>query len=175
MNIKGICTPALIYLIYSVTQIILDTSNGMFNTALIKFFISIIITIVLNYLCVTGYKVISWIIVFIPFILMTIITSILLLGLGLDPFNGKLKTYNPNKKIAYIDIRERTRNDMNIYDCDIERFPHCMNTKSKNEHHDHSKDENDDDDESQNEMDYIVPSNDDKIIGIEVESNTFKE
>ena len=90
MALQGICTPALIYIIFSLAQIVLDATKGMFNTAFVKFWISIIITVLLNYLCESGLMIISWIIVFIPFIMMTVITSILLLGLGLDPYKGKL-------------------------------------------------------------------------------------
>lgn len=96
MALSGICSPALIYLLFSATHIIMDVSQGLFNTAFVKFWISIIITILLNYLCMSGLKVISWIMVFIPFILMTVITTILLLGLGLSPHTGKISVTNPD-------------------------------------------------------------------------------
>ena len=41
-------------------------------------------TIFLNYLCERGLGVVSWIIVFVPFILMSIIISVLLLTLGVS-------------------------------------------------------------------------------------------
>jgi hypothetical protein len=91
MALESICTPALIYLVFSIVQIVLDTGKGLYNTAFLKLFVTFIFTIFLNYLCDRGLGVISWIIVFIPFILMSIIISILLLMLGLDPTTGKLK------------------------------------------------------------------------------------
>jgi hypothetical protein len=91
MALESICTPALIYLVFSIVQIILDTGKGFYNTAFLKLVVTFIFTIFLNYLCERGLGVISWIIVFIPFILMSIIISILLLMLGLDPTTGKLK------------------------------------------------------------------------------------
>ena len=103
---KKLCTPALIYILFSVTQIMIDMFKGLFNTAFIKFCISFLITLLLHYLCVSGYKVVSWIIVFIPFILMTIITYILLLSFGMDPYKGRLSVIYPNQKI-YINTDNR--------------------------------------------------------------------
>lgn len=85
-----ICTPALIYVMFSLTQIVIDTIKGLYNTAFLKFIVSILITILLDALCKSGMSVISWIIVFIPFIFMTFIVSILLYVFGLDIATGKL-------------------------------------------------------------------------------------
>ena len=79
-----ICAPALIYVAFSLTQIIIDTFKGLYNTALVKFIVMVMITILLNALCQRGLGVASWIIVFIPFIFMTFIVSILLYIFGLD-------------------------------------------------------------------------------------------
>ena len=91
MVLKQICPPALIYLIFSITQVFIDISQGVYNTAFIKIWVSFIFTILLNYLCKSGLTIISWLIVFIPFILMTVIVSILLFMFGLDPSSGKLE------------------------------------------------------------------------------------
>lgn len=113
MALQGICTPALIYIVFSLAQIVLDAAQGLFNTAFVKFWISIIITVLLNYLCQSGLTIISWIIVFVPFMLMTVITSILLLGLGLDPYKGKLKvTGDGESDRSKFDIRQKY---MDIY------------------------------------------------------------
>ena len=73
-----VCPPAFIYIIFSLTQIIIDTIKGQYNTAFFKFIVSILITFLLNALCKNGMSVISWLIVFIPFIFMTVIVTILL-------------------------------------------------------------------------------------------------
>jgi predicted PurR-regulated permease PerM len=98
MVFQEICTPALIYIIFSLTQIVIDTFNGMYNTAFMKAWVAIIFTILLNYLCSIGLGVISWFIVFIPFILMSLIISILLLVFGLDPSTGKTMINVNNSK-----------------------------------------------------------------------------
>jgi len=87
-----LCSPAIIYLIFSITQIIIDTIKGLYNTAFMKFIVMIMITLLLYILCDQGLTVVSWIIVFIPFILMTVIVSMLLYIFGLDVATGNIKT-----------------------------------------------------------------------------------
>ena len=86
----NLCGPALIYLIFSFTQILIDTLKGLYNTAFMKAIVTVMITILLNILCESGLNVVSWIIVFIPFILMTVIVSMLLYIFGLDAATGSL-------------------------------------------------------------------------------------
>ena len=90
-----LCAPALIYVIFSITQIIIDTLKGLYNTAFFKTIIMIMITFLLNALCEQGLGIISWFIVFIPFILMTVIVTMLLYVFGLDAATGKIN-YNCN-------------------------------------------------------------------------------
>jgi len=83
-----ICPPALIYIVFSLTQIIIDLVKGLYNTAFMKFIVMAIIGFLLNLLCQGGLGIISWIIVFIPFVLMTIITAMLLYAFGLNDTTG---------------------------------------------------------------------------------------
>ena len=57
--------------------------------AFIKIFIGIIITLLLNILCENNMSIISWIIISVPFMLMTIIAVFILFTLGLNPATGK--------------------------------------------------------------------------------------
>jgi len=101
MVLQKICTPALIYLIFSTTQIIMDTIKGRYSVAFVKVFVAFIFTILLNFLCIKGLGVISWIVVLIPFVLMTVIVTMLLLILGLDPVTGeKRDTTAANATVA---------------------------------------------------------------------------
>lgn len=88
--IEQLCPPAILYIAFSITQIIIDTFQGMYNTAFLKFLVMIIFSVVLNILCNRGLGIISWFIVFVPFIMMTIITSMLLFVFGLSPATGGL-------------------------------------------------------------------------------------
>ena len=105
--LDSICPPALIYLAFSLTQIIIDTFKGLYNTAFFKFIVMVTITFLLNALCQGGMSIISWIIVFIPFIFMTVIVTILLYVFGLDAATGTLKfqcsnpSTNPNSNLIY--------------------------------------------------------------------------
>jgi hypothetical protein len=85
-----LCAPAIIYLIFSITQILIDTFSGLYNTALMKTVVMIMVTFLLQLLCKGGLTIISWIIVFIPFILMTVIVSLLLYFFGLNASTGKI-------------------------------------------------------------------------------------
>jgi hypothetical protein len=86
----NLCAPAIIYLIFSITQILIDTFKGLYNTAFIKIIVTIMVTLLLNILCEKGLGVVSWIIVFIPFMLMTLIVSMILYVFGLDAATGNL-------------------------------------------------------------------------------------
>lgn len=85
-----LCAPALIYVAFSLTQIVIDTFKGLYNTVFLKVIVMAIITILLNVLCQSGMGIISWVIVFVPFIFMSVIVAILLYVFGLDPSTGKL-------------------------------------------------------------------------------------
>ena len=86
----NLCAPAIIYLIFSITQILIDTFKGLYNTALMKIIVTVMVTFLLHILCERGLSVVSWVIVFIPFILMTVIVSMLLYIFGLDAATGTL-------------------------------------------------------------------------------------
>ena len=87
--LNQLCMPALIFLIYSITHIMIDLYKEQYNRVIIEFFISALFTVLLNLLCMEGLSVISWIIISIPFILMTTIASILLFVFQLNPTTGK--------------------------------------------------------------------------------------
>ena len=86
----NLCSPALLYLVFSVTQVVIDSIKGLYNVALLKFVMMILFTLLLNILCERGLGIVSWIIVFIPFLLMSLITTILLFVFGLDPSSGNI-------------------------------------------------------------------------------------
>lgn len=94
-----LCTPALLYVILCSIQIILDFIQGLYNTALIKIVVTIVMTIVLNVLCEIDLGIISWIIVLIPFLFMTIIASIILVALGLHQSTGTIINTNTNNNV----------------------------------------------------------------------------
>ena len=72
----------------------------------------IIFTLLLNILCNKGLGIISWLIVFIPFILMTYITAVLLFVFGLSPTSDNLD-YNVKYPDDYPDELLIVRNPSN--------------------------------------------------------------
>lgn len=102
MQLNNLCAPAMLYVVFSITQIIIDIFKSLYNTAFLKFLVMIVFTIALNLLCQMGLGVVSWFIVFVPFIMMTIITSLLLFVLGLSPSKGRnrVKVDHPDRERA---------------------------------------------------------------------------
>jgi hypothetical protein len=114
----NLCPPALIYVAFSLTQIIIDTFKGLYNTAFFKVIVMIVITILLNTLCEAGMGIISWIIVFVPFIFMSIIVAILLYVFGLDAATGQL-----NFKCDNCDSSTTTKSGNLIYSSTTVKTP----------------------------------------------------
>ena len=96
MFITGLCGPGLVYIGFSLIQIFIDIYNGVMNAAFLKFIIMIVFTLIINILCDLGFSVIAWILVFIPIIMMTVISTLLLQVFGLDPKNKNITS----KKIS---------------------------------------------------------------------------
>lgn len=94
-----ICAPALIYVIFSLTHVIIDTFKELYNTAFFKLIVMIMVTFLLNTLCQEGLGIISWIIVFIPFIFMTVIVTLLLYIFGLDAATGRLHVVSNTEEV----------------------------------------------------------------------------
>jgi predicted membrane protein len=117
-----LCPPAIIYVIFSTTQILIDTFNGLFNAALMKTIVMIMVTFLLQILCQSGLNIISWIIVFIPFILMSVIITLLLYFFGLNATTGKLDYVckpsgeNEVQPVKTNNIRTDSNGNIIIYD-----------------------------------------------------------
>lgn len=129
----NICAPALIYLIFSLTQILIDAYKRLYNTVVIKTIVMIMVTLLLNILCEQGLTTISWVIVFIPFILMTLIVSVILYVFGLDASTGTLK-YNceNSEKSCGNGITIDNLGNIVIYDPDYNPSQHPVYFKSPN-------------------------------------------
>lgn len=130
----SICPPALIYLAFSLTQIVIDTFKGLYNTAFLKFIVMITITFLLNALCQGGMSIISWVLVFIPFIFMTVIVAILLYVFGLDAATGTLNfkcdapNSNPNSNLIYSSTTASSNTNTNT--CSNTNTTSSMNSPS---------------------------------------------
>ena len=139
--LNELCSPALLYLGFSLIQIIIDIVKNMYNTALLKFIVMIIFTLLLNILCNSGLNVVAWILVFVPFIMMTVITSLLLYVFGLSPYNGKIEYSNVNinegtkinSSINIDDLKDINNNNLNNTSVDPSRMQESSRTLNVNE------------------------------------------
>ncbi len=91
---EKLCPPAAIFLVFMIIQISIDSAKGYLNSALMKVWVGILLTILLNYLCSSGLGIVSWLFIFIPFVLMTVIITVLLFMFGLDPKTGRVQVKN---------------------------------------------------------------------------------
>jgi predicted membrane protein len=138
MNILNLCGPVVLYLGFSLIQIIIDIFREHFNVALLKFIVMIVFATVLNILCSQNLTIVAWLIVFIPFIFMTVITTLLLIAFGLDPKLGKIKIPESNnnvRKMGKTIGRE-------IADTLPNKYPEHSNSKLHKHHHHHHHNDN---------------------------------
>jgi hypothetical protein len=87
--LQPLCMPALIFLIYSVANVIVEMYKENYDKALSQFFVSAVFTFLLNILCRQGLGIVSWIIISIPFLLMTTIAAILVYSFKVNPSTGE--------------------------------------------------------------------------------------
>mgnify|MGYP006127831527 CR=1 FL=1 len=128
MILDKLCMPAILYIGFTLTHITIDLFNKLYNTAILKFVLMIIFTTMLDLLCKSGLTVVSWIIVFMPFILLTAITLLLLFSLGLSPDQGFLKYEILNGN----DVNPED-NDVNPEDNDVNPEDNDVNLEEETE------------------------------------------
>ena len=130
MIFQYICPPAALYLAFSLIQILIDMFRGETNIAFLKFLVMIVFTIALNMLCTAGLGLVSWLIVFIPFILMTYITTILVFVFGIP----KTKDFIPDPRLERKPRNEHNRDwwkhHQDIGGCAGTRFGCCDDGKT---------------------------------------------
>ena len=90
MFLANLCIPALIYIVFSLTHIVVETFNKQYNKALLQTLLALVMTLLLQLLCSRGMNIISWIIVFIPFMFYTYTTMIIYYVFGLKPENVEI-------------------------------------------------------------------------------------
>jgi hypothetical protein len=95
-----LCAPALIYLCFSIIQIILDMFKELYQEALFKLVALIIITLMLNILCEQNLEIVAWIIVLVPFILMTEMIIMLVYIFGVNASNGTIDYKKDTNEVA---------------------------------------------------------------------------
>ena len=85
MILTSLCPPALIYFVFMLCHVILATFKDQYNDAILQFILGTLMTMLLQLLCYKGMTLISWIIVFIPFIFYTYMIMIIYYVFGINP------------------------------------------------------------------------------------------
>lgn len=91
-----LCTPAFIYAVFTLTQVLIDLYDGNIDLVVKKTIALVMFTLLLQIICDIGLGPISWVIVFIPFIFTSLLTIIVANNLTIDYIGGSIG--NSNKK-----------------------------------------------------------------------------
>ena len=117
-----LCAPIIIYIMFSLLQIILDLLKGLYNSAGVKLIISAIITACLYFLCNKGWDMVAWFIVLTPLLFAAAITAFVLYKLRLNTTfgnkceNGSSSTIinNPSYKHGYVHLYKYTTTPVQV-------------------------------------------------------------
>ena len=79
------CSPALIYFIFVIIHVLIAAHKKENKQALLQLLVGILMTFLLQLLCMRNMTIVSWIIVFVPFIFYTYMMIVLYHVFGIDP------------------------------------------------------------------------------------------
>ena len=96
---KKFCAPAIIYLVFSMVHTLVAVGRNDNSGALLQLSLGILVTLLLQLLCMKGMNIISWIIVFLPFMFYTYIVIILYRVFGITVVYPKV--YNNIEQNMY--------------------------------------------------------------------------
>jgi uncharacterized protein YacL len=86
--LQNLCMPALVYLAFTLSGVLSEAVAGEYQDATAKAAAGAVITILLSVLCKRGLSTVAWIIVLVPFALMTLIMAMLLVAAGTTSGDG---------------------------------------------------------------------------------------
>ena len=92
MFFTNFCSTALIYLIFIIIHVVLEMKEQNTKGAILQLLTGIMMTLLLQVLCMRGMTILSWIIVFIPFIFYTYMMVLLYNVFGVEP-SEKVKRF----------------------------------------------------------------------------------
>lgn len=89
-HIAGLCPPAFLFVVYMTIQIVIDALQGFYNTSFTKIIILFFFGTILNLLCENDMTFIAWILIFVPFVLLSLMVAILLYSMKLKETSGNI-------------------------------------------------------------------------------------
>jgi hypothetical protein len=109
MFLTKLCIPALVYLVFQITHVIVALFDDKYNKALLQLILGVVMVLFLQLLCMRGMSLISWIIVFLPFIFYTYMTMIIYYVFGLDPKNVDLEVVEETGETKNDDVNTSSK------------------------------------------------------------------
>lgn len=97
MFFSSLCIPALVYLIFMLVHVVVATFEGQYSHAILNIILGVLMTLLLQVICLRGMSLVSWIIVFIPFIFYTYMIMIIGYVFGANPERGDSSRYLVNE------------------------------------------------------------------------------
>lgn len=85
MLFTKLCSPAIIYFIFMCVHVLIALYNERNKEAFLQLLVGFLITLLLQLLCMRKLNIISWIIVFVPFIFYTYLMVLLYSVFGIAP------------------------------------------------------------------------------------------
>jgi len=132
MELESLCSPAILYIGFSLTHIIIDTGREEYPQAIIKFFIMIVFTLILDMLCKRGLGTVSWLLVLLPFVSMTLITAILLSMFGINTYSSTVRINGP---VTIPNIKDKIIDELSYEDTPYEPDDFSSGTPAEINHY----------------------------------------
>lgn len=77
MFLDSFCPPAIVYLVFSTVHVLMSIFDGDKKGAFLQALMGMLITLLLQFLCMNGLSILSWIIAFLPLIFYTYMVILL--------------------------------------------------------------------------------------------------
>jgi len=77
MILDSFCPPAIVYLVFSTVHVLMSIFDGDKKGAFLQALMGLLITLLLQFLCMSGLSILSWIIAFLPLIFYTYMVILL--------------------------------------------------------------------------------------------------
>ena len=89
MLISSFCPPAIVYIVFSFIHVLMAIYDGDKKGAFLQAIMGLLITLLLQFLCMNGLSILSWIIAFLPLIFYTYMVILLYSIFGKGEENDK--------------------------------------------------------------------------------------
>ena len=130
-----LCTPAVVFVVYMVIQIFIDIAYGYYNVSLIKFILMVGFAVFLNWLCSIDAVMTAWILVFLPFALLSLLVFILLYTLKMNQTTGRTSTETEIDNVTPVLILPNNQTIKPIKNCivvtNVSTPKHGLRTKTE--------------------------------------------